>query len=373
MCGITVTGTFSLSSPSRGIAPPLAGDPFVSVILAIRNEAGFIDRTLTAILEQDFPPERMEVLIADGQSTDATRGVIAATAARYSAPAVVILDNPGRFVSPGLNATLSAARGDIVVRIDGHTIVERGYVRECVDALLRTGADNVGGRMDPVGQNAFGMAVALATSSPFGVGGARFHYSTEEEWVDTVYLGAWPRAIFDMLGGFDEEQIRNQDDEFNYRLRERGGKVLLTPRIRSQYFNRGTLKSLWMQYYQYGFWKVRVMQKHPKQMQTRQFVPALFVCGWAALMAGAVFATPARYLLAGAAILYLGASAVAAASVARKRAPHLAPLVMLSFGVLHFAYGAGFLAGLIRFRGRWRKSERPLAAHGSGSSTNAPN
>ena len=354
--------------------PALSGDPFVSVILAIRNEAGFIDRTLTAILEQDFPRERMEVLIADGQSTDSTRAVIGSIAARYSAPTVTILDNPGRFVSPGLNAALAAAKGEIIVRIDGHTIVEGDYVRECVDALLRTGADNVGGRMDPVGRNAFGMAVALATSSPFGVGGARFHYSTEEEWVDTVYLGAWPRAIFELLGGFDEEQIRNQDDEFNYRLRERGGKVLLTPRIRSRYFNRGTLQSLWMQYYQYGFWKVRVMQKHPKQMQTRQFVPALFVCGWAALAAGAVVATPARYLLAGAATLYLGASALAAVSVARKQAQtRLAPLVMLSFGVLHFAYGLGFLAGLVRFRGRWRKTTQPLAAHGSGSSTNVPN
>ncbi|MGH9692981.1 MAG: glycosyltransferase family 2 protein, partial [Bryobacteraceae bacterium] len=356
------------------IAPALPGDPFVSVILAIRNEAGFIERTLTAILEQDFPRERMEVLIADGESTDSTRAVIASLAARSGAPAVAILDNPGRFVSPGLNAALARARGDIVVRIDGHTIVERDYVRECVSALLRTGADNVGGRMDPVGQNSLGKAVALATSSPFGVGGARFHYSTEEEWVDTVYLGAWPRAIFDTLGGFDEEQIRNQDDEFNYRLRERGGRVLLTPRIRSRYFNRGTLGSLWRQYYQYGFWKVRVMQKHPRQMQARQFVPAVFVSGWVVLLAGSVFATPARYLLAGAAILYLGASATAAASVAGKKAPRLAPLVMLSFGVLHFAYGAGFLAGLIRFRGRWRKTTaQPLAAHGSGSSTNAPN
>jgi glycosyltransferase involved in cell wall biosynthesis len=352
----------------------LSGDPFVSVILAIRNEAGFIERTLTAILEQDFPSERMEVLIADGESTDSTRAVIASIAARYPAPAIAILENPGRFVSPGLNAALAAARGDIVVRIDGHTIVERGYVHECVDALLRTGADNVGGRMDPVGQNSFGTAVALATSSPFGVGGARFHYSSEEEWVDTVYLGAWPRAIFDVLGGFDEEQVRNQDDEFNYRLREHGGKVLLTPRIRSQYFNRGTLESLWKQYYQYGFWKVRVMQKHPKQMQTRQFVPALFVSGWVVLIAGSVFATPARYLLAGAAILYLSASAAAAVSVARKKArPELVPLVMLSFGVLHFAYGAGSLAGLIRFGGRWRKTARPLAAYGNGSSTNAPN
>ncbi|HEY3455142.1 MAG TPA: glycosyltransferase family 2 protein [Bryobacteraceae bacterium] len=367
---------FPLHSSLHGIAPPLAADPFVSVILAIRNEASFIERTLTAILEQDFPHERMEVLIADGQSTDATRAVIQAIAGRCATSAITILDNPGWFVSPGLNAALRAARGDIIVRIDGHTIIERDYVRSCVEALLRTGADNVGGRMDPVGQNPFGKAVALATSSPFGVGGARFHYSQQEEWVDTVYLGAWPRAVFDRLGGFDEEQIRNQDDEFNYRLREHGGKVLLTPRIRSQYFNRGTVASLWKQYYQYGFWKVRVMQKHPKQMQARQFVPALFVSGWAALAMASIFAAPARYLLAGAAIVYLSANAVAAVSVARKKAPELTPLVMLSFGVLHFAYGAGFLAGLMRFGGRGKKrgpGAQSIAVYPSGTSTNAPN
>jgi hypothetical protein len=230
--------------------------------------------------------------------------------------------------------------------------------------------------MDPEGQNPFGRAVALATSSPFGVGGARFHYSQQEEWVDTVYLGAWPRAVFDILGGFDEEQIRNQDDEFNYRLREHGGKVLLTPHIRSRYFNRGTLASLWKQYYQYGFWKVRVMQKHPRQMQARQFVPALFVSGWAALAVTSIFVTPARYLLAGAAVVYLGAGAAAAASVARKKAPELTPLVMLSFGVLHFAYGAGFLAGLARFWGRGKKrgpGAQSIPAYRSGTSTNAPN
>ena len=127
--------------------------------------------------------------------------------------------------------------------------------------------------MDPVSESAFGRAVSLATSSPFGVGGARFHYSAREEWVDTVYMGAWRREVFERVGRFDEEMVRNQDDELSYRIRERGGRILLDPSIRSRYYPRTTPRTLWRQYFQYGYWKVRVMQKHPLQMQPRQFGP----------------------------------------------------------------------------------------------------
>ena len=176
----------------------------------------------------------------------------------------------------GLNLALAAAEGEIIVRVDGHTNIEADYVRWCVEALERTGATNVGGRMDAVGRGRFGEAVAAATSSPFGVGGARFHYSNTEEWADTVYMGAWPRWVFEEIGLFDEELVRDQDDEFNYRLREHGGRILLSPKIKSVYSNRSNPLALWKQYFQYGFWKVRVLQKHPKQMRPRQFAPPLF-------------------------------------------------------------------------------------------------
>src|SRR3954465_12513533 len=133
--------------------------------------------------------------------------------------------------------------------------------------------------MDPVTEGLFGQAVALATSSPFGVGGSRFHYAQSEEWVDSVYMGAWPRSAFERNGFFDEELVRNQDDEFNYRLRSNGGRILLNPRIKSHYYNRSTARSLWRQYFQYGLWKVRVMQKHPRQMSVRHFAPAALVAG----------------------------------------------------------------------------------------------
>ncbi len=170
--------------------------PQVSVIIPIRNEAAQIEMGLRAILAQEYPAARMEILIADGMSTDGTRNIIHEQVTRHPQLDIQIFDNPGKIVPTGLNIALSRSRGEIIVRIDGHTIVAPDYIRQCVDALERAGADNVGGKMNAIGRNSYSRAVALATSTPFGVGGARFHYSDEEEWVDTVYMGAWPRAVF---------------------------------------------------------------------------------------------------------------------------------------------------------------------------------
>ncbi len=327
--------------------------PFVSVLVPVRNEAAHVERTVAAILGQDYPADRLEILFSDGRSTDATRSILERAAARD--PRLVVVDNPGGIVSTGLNAALRVARGAFVVRVDGHTEIAPSYVRACVEALERTGADNAGGRMTAVGEGAFGRAVAAATSSRFGVGGARFHYSDREEWVDTVYLGAWPRAVFARVGLFDEELVRDQDDEFNYRLRAAGGRILLTPAVASRYAVRGTPRALFRQYFQYGFWKVRVLQKHAAQMRPRQFAPPLFVLALllAAALALAVPAAPAaRAPLAALATAYLAADLVAATVEARRQRANPA-LLALVFPILHVAYGTGFLAGLVRFAGRW--------------------
>ncbi len=327
--------------------------PSVTVIMPIRNEADFLDRSLGAVLDQDYPPERLEVVIADGMSTDDTRAVIARLRAAHPRIAVTVVDNPSRIVPTGFNQALARSRGAVIVRVDGHTVIARAYVRECVAALGRSGADNVGGRMEAVGDGWFGRAAARATSSRFGVGGARFHYSNREEWVDTVYMGAWPRRVFDRIGLFDEEQVRDQDDEFNYRLLARGGKILLSPRIRSCYYNRSTPRSLWRQYFQYAYWKVRVMQKHPRQMRPRQFVPPLFVAG----LVGALLLAPLSVV--GVGLLGLTAGAYTAANLGASLAVgangHWRELLLLpaAFATLHLAYGVGFLAGLARFWNRW--------------------
>ncbi len=319
--------------------------PFVSVVMPIRNEAGSIARSLAAVIEQDYPSDRLEILVADGMSSDGTRGIVDALRALH--PGLRLIDNPGRIVAAGLNRAIGQARGEVIVRVDGHTTVARDYVAECVGALLRSSAENVGGRMEARGEGRFGEAVALATGSPFGVGGARFHYSGREEWVDTVYMGAWRRDVFDRLGLFDEEMVRNQDDEFNYRILDQGGRILLTPRIRSVYTVRGRPLALWRQYFQYGYWKVRVMRRHPRQIRLRQWVPPLFAAallGTGALALMVPAGAAAFIAVAGA---YVVASGVASAWVASRAAWRHLWLLPLVYAILHLAYGLGFLFGLL--------------------------
>ncbi len=333
--------------------------PFVTVIMPIRNEADFIERSLGAILTQGYPHSRMEVLIADGMSTDATRAVIQELATRHPDVSLKIIDNPGRIVPTGFNLALMERKGEIVVRVDGHTIIAPDYVRECVSALERTGADNAGGRMNAISKTTFGKAVALATSTPFGVGGARFHYSEAEEWVDTVYLGAWRSEVFNEIGGFDEEFMRNQDDEFNYRLRANNGKILLSPRIKSEYYPRSSPKALWRQYYQYGLYKVRVMQKHTLQMQPRHFAPVLLVTGLVSTGVLAILFPSTWFLFAGLAGLYLVANLVASAITAFRSQLSDILILPLVFAILHFSYGSGFAVGLVRFANRWNQTRKP--------------
>ena len=323
----------------------------VTVIMPIRNESGFIEKSLGAVLSQDYPNALMEVIVADGMSDDDTRMRIATLSERHPLIRVSVIDNPQKIAPTGLNLALARARGDVIVRVDGHTIIEPDYVRECVSALQRSGADNVGGRMNAVGQSDFSEAVSLATSSRFGVGGARFHYSDREEWVDTVYMGAWRRQVFDEIGTFDEEQVRNQDDEFNYRLRQNNGKILLSQKIKSRYFTRSSPYLLWRQYYQYGFWKVRVMQKHPGQIRVHQLLPATFA---AALTVGALlspFVAFVRWLFLLTVVAYVVANFTASILIARRPGFNwrIAPYLPLIFATLHLAYGFGFLAGLIKF------------------------
>lgn len=330
-----------------------ADRPFVTVIMPIRNEESFIARSLGAVLAQEYPAELMQVLVADGMSDDRTRAVVEDLAKRHPAHTVEIIENPGQIVPTGFNAALERARGEVIARVDGHTVIEPNYLAECVAALAATGADNVGGRMDAVGHGSVAEAIALATSSPFGVGDSQFHYAEGEKWVDTVYLGAWPREVFDRIGPFDPEFERNQDDEFNYRLRSRGGRVLLTDRIRSRYYSRASLRTVFQQYRQYGMWKVRVLQKHPRQMKARQFVPPVFVV----VLAGGAALAPVSGKTRAAWLAAVGAYSLAAVAssvtIARREGWRHLPVLPVVFAALHVGYGAGFLLGLIRFWRRW--------------------
>ncbi len=326
--------------------------PRVSVIMPIRQEGSVIDRSLGAVLAQDYPRDQLEVIVVDGMSTDSTRDVVRAM--QRNDPRVQLLDNPRGIVATGMNIGIGAATGDVIIRIDGHCIPARDYVRWCVVHLQRDGVDGVGGSVRTIGHTRTGETIAVAMSSRFGVGDSRFRVSPDTTaFSDTVPFPAYWRTTIERAGPYDEELVRNQDDEYNYRLRKMGAKILLAADVRSDYYSRSTFRSLWSQFFQYGFWKVRVMQKHPYQMSVRQFVPPLFVVALlASLLTWAVAGVGwPLLLLAG---MYVSAAMIAAFLVAGRRNVGTIPSLLLAFVLIHLGYGAGFLKGLVRFAGRWR-------------------
>jgi succinoglycan biosynthesis protein ExoA len=326
--------------------------PFISIILPVRNEASFIARSLYAVMAQDYPSDRLEMIVADGMSTDGTREVVESFRTRY--PNVRLIDNVGKIVPTGLNAAIAQARGEIIVRVDGHCEIAVDYVRNCVEHLLNDAVDGVGGPLETVGETLIARVIATAMSSPFGVGGSAFRTVFDKTMLtDTVAFPAYTSAIIERAGLFDEELVRNQDDEYNYHLRKIGARILLAADVRSRYYSRSSLQSLWRQYFQYGYWKVRVMQKHPRQMRLRQIVPFAFVI---CLLVSSVLASVSsvgRWALCLAVGAYLSANLSASVIVARRKDWQLLPLLPLTFATLHLAYGLGFLVGLIKFWNRW--------------------
>lgn len=329
--------------------------PRVSVIMPVRNEAGFIEKSLSALLRQTYPKRLMEIIVADGMSTDATREIVGSLAAAAEVR-VMVIDNP-KFVAPsGLNRAIEKANGDIVIRVDGHCEVDSRYVETCVD-LLRSGvADGVGGPIETIGYGRREKAIALAMSSAFGVGGSAFRTTDDREmYTDTVAFPGYTKEILERAGPFNEELVRNQDDEYNYRIRKLGGRILLSPRIRSRYYSRSSFKSLMRQYFEYGYWKVRVLQMHTAQMSFRQFVPFIFVVTLIAATVFSFVSDAGKWMLVGTAGSYLLANTVASVYTARGSWGAI-PFLSLSYLILHCSYGFGSLIGLISFRNRWRSS-----------------
>lgn len=326
--------------------------PFVSVIMPVRNEAALIERSLGAVLAQDYPPDRMEVIVADGMSTDRTQEIIKSFQSEY--PNLRLVDNRGRIAPTGLNAAIAEARGEIIVRVDGHCEIEPDYVRRAVGHLQSGAVDGVGGPIETIGETFIARAIALAMSSRFGVGNSAFRtVSNRNMLTDTVAFPAYKRSIIDDAGPFDEELVRNQDDEYNYRLRKLGAKIMLAADVRSRYYSRSSLRSLWRQYFEYGYWKVRLMQKHPRQMRPRQFVPPVLVTSLLLSVLMIAVLGAGKWIFGLVAGSYLITNVSASAVTARKSSWRAVPILIISFAILHLAYGFGFLVGLVRFLNRW--------------------
>ena len=320
-----------------------AGVKLASVIVPCRNERLHIAAFCASVRAQRLPPGwALELLIADGDSDDGTRGELNRLAA--ADPRIRQIDNPGRIVSCGLNRALEAARGEVIVRMDVHTRYAPDYVAQCIAALERSGAAVVGGPWRAEGRAPWQRAIAAAFQSRWVAGGARSRQLDYEGEADTVYLGAWRRETFQRFGGFDEELVRNQDDEHNLRITRGGGRVWQSARIQSLYEPRGSVKALFRQWLQYGYWKPFVMRKHGQPAALRQLVPGIFVGGQllftALALLGAPWALPLGWLVA-------YACAVGALSLLVAADGHwaLLPRLPVVIAAHHVGYGIGTLLG----------------------------
>jgi succinoglycan biosynthesis protein ExoA len=305
--------------------------PSVSVVMPIRNEEPHLEHALAAVLAQDYP-RAFDVCLAVAPSGDDTEHLAARLAADNDR--VRVVQNPSGVTPAGLNAAISATNGKVVVRVDGHSQLSPGYIRRAVETMARTGAVNVGGVQNAVGETPFEEAVAAAMTSWLGTGGSRFHVGGAEGPVDTVYLGVFRRDAIEAVGLFDEHLVRNQDYELNIRLRKAGGTIWFDPELSVTYRPRGTLRALARQYYEYGWWKAEVARMHPTSLKPRQLAPVLLLVG----LGGALGASVRRPRLLAVPASYAVLLWVPGAASGRRSGRSLATAVM------HLAWSMGFVA-----------------------------
>lgn len=324
--------------------------PSVSVILPCRNEARAISSCLRSIIENEYPKEHLELIVVDGRSDDGTREIVGEYSRKF--PWIRLLDNDRGITPAALNIGIRSSKGQIVVRMDAHTLYSSDYISKLVDWIERSKADNVGGICitKPGNPTAQAQAIAIGLSHPWGVGNSHFRIGvTAPKWVDTVPFGCYRREVFDKVGLFDERLIRNQDDEFNHRLIKSGGRILLVPEIVSYYTARESLLKVWIMYYQYGYFKPLAVRTIGAVMTMRQLVPSVFVMSliltamlapWSNLMAVLFGLIVVSY---GMINLYIGVS------VAVKEGLRCGFWSMVVFPALHLSYGLGYLKGVLDF------------------------
>lgn len=317
--------------------------PFVTIAIPCLNEREFIETCLKSVQVQSYPRDRVEIVIADGGSTDGTLDIL--TRAAHEDGRIRVLENPDRIQAAGLNRILERARGEVILRMDVHCEYAPDYVEKCVEVLERTGADNVGGAQRCRGRTEFEKAVCAALSSPLGVGGAAYRNPEGEGYVDTLFLGAFPRAVFDRIGTWDPAFVTNEDAELNQRLLSAGGRIYLSREIVVHYTPRSSLAALARQYFRYGLGRARTLRKHGRFVSLRPALP------FVALMSGlltlaALPLTPLPAKLAG-----VTAGLAVATEALRVGLPgglKRVALVALILPTIVLAHGVGFGAGLVR-------------------------
>jgi succinoglycan biosynthesis protein ExoA len=313
----------------------------VTIAMPAYNEEHFIEACIASVQAQDYPRDQIEILVIDGRSTDATREILERLA--EDDPRIRVIDNPERLQAAGLGLAVKEARGDVIVRMDVHCEYAPTYVRTCVETLERTGADNVGGAQRARAKTPFQRALCAALASPLGVGGARYRSADAEGFVDTVFLGAFRRKVFETVGLWDPRAITNEDTELNQRILESGGRIYLSRDIVVHYYPRGSLKALAKQYFKYGRGRARTLLKLGRFSNLRPVIPFAMVASAAAMIANPLLWPALPGTLAG----YALATGAEAVRVGRGTS---IPTVWAIFPVLHVSHGVGFAAGLWQYR-----------------------
>ncbi|MDY6872838.1 MAG: glycosyltransferase family 2 protein [Chloroflexota bacterium] len=325
--------------------------PKVSIIIPCFNERGTIQPLLDALNQQSFPSTEMEVVIADGGSTDGTQAAIAEWQAGHPQLNVVLVENSAQSIPAALNVALTASRGSVIVRLDAHSEPRRDYVERAVRALEEERGQNVGGvwEIRPGNEGWIARSIAAAAGHPIGVGDARYRFTNRAAYVDTVPFGAFRRDLLDRIGMFDETLLANEDYEFNARVRQSGGKIWLDPQIRSAYYARSNLRGLAKQYWRYGYWKRQMLRRYPETLRWRQALPPIFVLGLALLALAAPFLRLARWVLLTVLGFYLLVLMLAGVQLALRHKDLAMVLgVPLAIATMHFSWGAGFIWSLVQ-------------------------
>lgn len=320
--------------------------PKVSIIVPCYNEQSTILLMLKALWAQTFPRADMEVVIADGMSTDSTRAAIATFQENFPDLAVRVVDNVNRSIPSGVNRAIEASRGKIIIRFDGHSQPYPDYVANCLIAHEAGRGDNVGGvwEIRPGADTWMARSIAVAAAHPLGVGDALYRHAKHAAEVDTVPFGSFRRSLIEQVGFFDESLLTNEDYEFNARVRKAGGKIWLDPSIRSVYFARSTLQELIRQYWRYGFWKWRMLRRYPDTLRWRQALPPLFVLGLISLAALSILIPLAGFLFGAGLLLYASILILVGLHAAlRQRKAYLILGLPLAIAAMHISWGSGFL------------------------------
>jgi len=323
----------------------------VSIIIPCYNEQSTIRLLLDALHEQTFPLTDIEVVIADGMSTDSTREEIAAFQIDHPDLVVRIVDNPLRSIPSAVNRAIESSRGEIIVRLDAHSKPYPDYVERCVTLLEENRGDNVGGvwEIHPGADTWVAKSIAVAAAHPLGVGDAMYRHAKHPAEVDTVPFGSFKRKLIERIGYFDETLLTNEDYEFNARIRNAGGRIWLDPSIRSIYFARPSLVELMKQYWRYGFWKWRMLNRYPNTLRWRQALPPTFVFS-AIILSLLSFPFPfVSLILICELFIYIFILFLVGLQVGiRNREPYHVIGIPLAISVMHISWGSGFLWSILK-------------------------